>query len=94
MKNIKCMITGALLILLGPVMSLVDVSFSGFMVICWVIGVPLFIAGLAMPAGGIQVPAQSEDLPQKVCPECGKKHDFDFPKCPHCGHDYQAKQLK
>ena len=34
MREIKLMITGALLILLGPVMSLVDISFSGFMAIC------------------------------------------------------------
>lgn len=94
MTNIKCMITGALLILLGPVMSLVDISFSGFMVICWVIGIPLFLVGLVMPEGGMEAPAQSEELPQKECPECGKKHDFDYPQCPHCGHDYQARQIK
>ncbi len=31
------------------------------------------------------------DLPQVKCPQCGATHDFDFPKCPHCGHDYYAK---
>lgn len=25
------------------------------------------------------------DLPQKTCPACGRKYDFDYPKCPHCG---------
>ncbi len=25
------------------------------------------------------------DLPQKTCPVCGRKYDFDYPKCPHCG---------
>lgn len=94
MKAIKVMIIGALLILLGPIMSLVDFSFSGFMVICWVIGIPLLIAGLIMPADGFKVSKQSDDLPQKECPECGKMHDFDYPRCPHCGHDYQAKQIK
>lgn len=27
-------------------------------------------------------------LPQVTCPECGTKHDFDYPKCPFCGHIY------
>lgn len=28
------------------------------------------------------------ELPQKECPKCGKKHDFDYPKCPFCGYEY------
>ena len=27
-----------------------------------------------------------EKLPQVNCLNCGGKHDFDYPKCPHCGH--------
>ena len=27
-------------------------------------------------------------LPQEKCPKCGKMHDFDYPKCPHCGYKY------
>lgn len=27
-------------------------------------------------------------LPQKKCPECGRMHDFDYPKCPYCKHNY------
>lgn len=94
MKALKFMITGGLLILLGPVMSLVDIMFSGFMVICWVVGIPLFLVGLLMPEGGLTIPEQPADLPQKQCPSCGKQHDFDYPACPYCGHDYQAKQIK
>lgn len=94
MKPIKFMITGALLILLGPIMSLVNFMFSEFMVLCWMVGIPLFIAGLVMPADGFSVPEQSDDLPQKECTACGKKHDFDYPVCPRCGHDYQPKQIK
>ena len=30
-------------------------------------------------------------MPQKKCPTCGREHDFDFPKCPYCKHDYYAK---
>ncbi len=29
-----------------------------------------------------------EEMPQKQCPKCGKKHDFDYPKCPYCKYDY------
>jgi len=32
-----------------------------------------------------------ESLPQKTCPQCGRKHDFDYPKCPSCGYDYYGK---
>lgn len=32
-----------------------------------------------------------DELPQKECPKCGKKHDFDFPKCPFCKYEYYAK---
>ena len=33
---------------------------------------------------------QEEGLPQKQCPKCGKRHDFDYPKCPFCKYDYNA----
>ena len=29
-----------------------------------------------------------EELPQKQCPNCGKKHVFDYPKCPFCKYEY------
>ena len=29
-----------------------------------------------------------DSLPQKQCPNCGKVHDFDYPKCPFCKYDY------
>ena len=31
-----------------------------------------------------------EEIPQKQCPNCGKRHDFDYPKCPFCKYDYNA----
>ena len=35
------------------------------------------------------LPEPSEpELPQKQCPNCGKTHDFDYPKCPFCKHEY------
>jgi ssDNA-binding Zn-finger/Zn-ribbon topoisomerase 1 len=27
-------------------------------------------------------------LPQKRCPACGVEHDFDYPRCPKCDHEY------
>ena len=32
--------------------------------------------------------AVEEELPQKQCPNCGKRHDFDYPKCPFCKYEY------
>lgn len=29
-------------------------------------------------------------VPQVRCPKCGRKHDFDYPKCIYCNHDYHA----
>ena len=37
-----------------------------------------------------QFSTADEELPQKTCPSCGTIHDFDYPKCPKCGHDYYA----
>lgn len=39
------------------------------------------------------VPPQHEpsDLPQKTCPNCGIRHDFDYPACPLCGHKYYGE---
>ncbi len=33
----------------------------------------------------------NSDLPQRECPRCGSRHDFDYPKCPDCGYDYYAR---
>ncbi len=33
----------------------------------------------------------TDTLPQKKCPKCGNTHDFDYPKCPFCKHDYYSK---
>ena len=91
MRSIKFMIAGGLLILLGPVMSLVDIMFSGFMAVCWFVGIPLFLIGLFMPADWVPGSGQSDDLPQKECPRCGKTYDFDHHVCPYCGYDYKVK---
>ena len=30
----------------------------------------------------------ADELPKVVCPECGTKHDIDYPRCPKCKHKY------
>lgn len=32
-----------------------------------------------------------EQLEQIKCPNCGKTHDFDYPKCPFCKYDYYSE---
>ena len=29
-------------------------------------------------------------LPKKICSECGAEIDLDYPRCPFCGHIYEA----
>ncbi len=31
---------------------------------------------------------KQDGFPTKACPRCGCVHDFDYPKCPKCKHDY------
>lgn len=33
--------------------------------------------------------AETDSLPQKTCPKCGDRHDFDYPKCPKCKYVYE-----
>lgn len=30
-------------------------------------------------------------VPQIQCPNCGKRHDFDYPKCIYCDFDYYKR---
>ncbi|MCI9036430.1 MAG: hypothetical protein HFF80_01585 [Oscillospiraceae bacterium] len=36
-------------------------------------------------AGGEE---HSSVLPQTNCPACGRRYDFDYPRCPFCGYEY------
>ena len=29
-----------------------------------------------------------DETPKRTCPDCGTVHDFDYPKCPKCKHEY------
>jgi len=35
--------------------------------------------------------AETDDLPKKTCPVCGTVHDFDYPQCPKCKHNYYTR---
>ena len=39
-------------------------------------------------AAGMTDGDDDETLPQKECPGCGLSIDFDYPKCPCCGHEF------
>lgn len=29
-----------------------------------------------------------DKLPVKICPDCGKELDIDYPRCPNCGFEF------
>ncbi len=33
---------------------------------------------------------KQEEVPQKTCPLCGRKHDVEDSKCPFCSFDYHS----
>ena len=46
-----------------------------------------------LPPEGMQdiVGVNMHGVPQIQCPNCGKRHDFDYPKCIYCNFDYYHK---
>lgn len=43
-----------------------------------------------LPPEAVQeiVGVSMDGVPQIRCPACRRKHDFDYPACPHCGLNY------
>ena len=39
----------------------------------------------------ISIPTDDDGYVLLQCPNCGKRHDFDYPKCIYCDFDYYAK---
>lgn len=31
---------------------------------------------------------KNSEIGLRKCPSCGKKHEFDYPKCPFCKYEY------
>jgi len=50
--------------------------------------VDIYICGKCGKIEFFSAEEAEEALPQKTCPSCGNSHDFDYPKCPFCKHDY------
>lgn len=84
---VKVMLTGIFLLVLGLFLYIADAGyFMEFSGLCLIIGVIVFVVGLLIPMHKKDV-IVDDTLPQRKCPQCGKNHDFDYPKCPHCGYE-------
>lgn len=68
----------------------------------WILGdLPNLLAGAMQVkifvcdgCGKIEMYLEEErepDVPSRICPRCGAKHDFDDPKCPNCKFDYYKR---
>lgn len=93
-ENLKCLRCGAAMKSAGR--ETIQLGQTG-----WLLGdLPNLLAGgldvdirLCPSCGKLEFFCGEEELPalpQKNCPKCGKQHDFDCPKCPHCGYNYYA----
>ncbi|CCQ93869.1 putative N utilization substance protein A [[Clostridium] ultunense Esp] len=62
----------------------------------WLGDIPNYIAGalavdiyMCNECGKYEFFETIEDQIEQVeCPNCGKTHDMDYPKCPYCKYDY------
>ena len=87
---VKMMLTGIMILLVGTFLYVADTDNMDISALCFVAGIAVFVFGLFIPMQKGE-PIVDDKLPQKKCPQCGKNHDFDYPKCPHCEYDYLAK---
>lgn len=87
---VKVMLSGVMLLLIGIFLYVADDGNMDFSAFCFFTGILVFVIGLFIPwrKGDAIV---DDALPQKTCPKCGKRHDFDYPQCPHCDYDYLDK---
>ena len=87
---VKVMLAGMMTLLIGTFLYVADHDNMDISAFCFVAGILTFLVGLFIPMQKGR-PVVNDQLPQKKCPKCGKNHDFDYPKCPHCEYDYLAK---
>ena len=90
---VKVMLSGIMLVLVGAFLIAADTDNMDISAGCFVLGILAFIIGLCIPWHSKGSPVIREELPQRKCPLCGKEHDFDYPKCPHCDYDYTGRSL-
>lgn len=90
---IKVMLTGIFLVLIACFLLLADYGyFMGIAGLNFFAGIIVFVVGLFIPQHKGKA-IVDDTLPQRQCPKCGKNHDFDYPQCPHCGHDYTGRTV-
>lgn len=84
---VKVMLAGMMLLHIAMFLLTADNGNMDFAAWCFFGGIGIFVAGLLIPQdkGKLVV---DDTLPQRKCPQCGKEHDFDYPKCPFCGFDH------
>ena len=88
---VKVMLTGIFLILVATFLTAADAGFVMDVAgLCFIGGIITFMVGLFIPMHK-QDAIVDDSLPQRQCPQCGKKHDFDYPQGPHCGFDYSGR---
>ena len=92
LSAIKVMLSGMMLLLFATCITAAEGFMDTPAALCMFLGVGVFIVGLLIPWYQRDNVAKDDRLPQKTCPKCSKSHDFDFPKCPHCGYDYLGRQ--
>ena len=86
---VKVMLTGIFLILVATFLTAADAGFVMDVAgLCFIGGIITFMVGLFIPMHK-QDAIVDDSLPQRQCLQCGKKHDFDYPQCPHCGYGGQ-----
>ena len=90
---VKVMLSGIMLVLVGAFLIAADTDNMDISAGCFVLGILAFIIGQCIPWLSKGSPVIREELPQRKCPLCGKEHDFDYPKCPHCDYDYTGRSL-
>ena len=84
---VKVMLLGVMLEAVAAFLVSADSGNMEISAACFLLGIVAFVVGLLIPMD--KRPFIDKKLPQRTCPQCGKEHDFDYPKCPHCQYDYQ-----
>ena len=88
---VKVMLSGVMLLLIGTFLLTADADNMDFAVWCFCGGIGAFVVGLLIPQDKGK-PIMDDSLPQRKCPQCGKEHDFDYPRCPFCGFDHTRQK--
>lgn len=84
---VKVMLAGIFLLPVGTFLNAADEGMMDVAAVCFILGIIIFAVGILIPQDRGKA-IIDDTLLQRVCPKCGKKHDFDYPQCPYCDYDY------